>query len=528
MKAATQLSYKNGRFVVRCAYEDRLSLRVDGFRFDAGSREWYAPHPGIAARLGQYADSLAKKKLAETLIQETPWRAAIPYPSEKVPHPFQLEAARFILSRNRSYLAADPGLGKTIIACLALNALNRDFPNWAFAYLCPPFLIPNVAEEFKRWYLGLRLPREIGTKVFAPNIFLRSSMLINRAYHAEIIEWLVENELEGKPSILLVDEAHMYNTPDSKRSVALLGRQATPKKPATEGLAHLFDRVVLMSGTPMTNRPMDLFATTSKLAPETIDFMDMVEYGKRYCAGYLEKKDGAPAPTWNFKGASNLPELKARLQPKYMLRIKKAEVLKELPPLRESIVLLEDDLPKELKEFDANLLAQMSPDGNHLPEGEHVSSHRKAIGLAKVEGVAKFVRGYLENPDENVLLFAYHQQVLWELVGKLNSFNPYVIDGTVLPSKRVGLANDFQKAKHRQLFILNLMAGGVGLNLTKATRVVIAEPSWVPGVNRQAIDRAHRIGQGSFVYGQYLVYPNSMDRAVIESHIRKQRALNQL
>ncbi len=76
------------------------------------------------------------------------------------------------------------------------------------------------------------------------------------------------------------------------------------------------------------------------------------------------------------------------------------------------------------------------------------------------------------------------------------------------------------------MLIGNYLAMGIGFTLTKATRGLFVEFSWVPGENEQAGDRMHRIGQTGSVHIQYMVYKNSIDKKVIEALLRKRKATN--
>lgn len=468
------------------------------------------------------------------LLTHTPWTAAIPFPPNETPLPFQLPAARFLLERNRSYLAADPGLGKTIIAMLAANALSisRDMMP-AIAYLCPPFLMPNVENEVDRWTL-VQMSRERVRPGIRPtdDLLLIPDSLVGRAQIVVAIEhWAAEMRAKNRETVLFVDEAHRFKNADSQRTKALFGFK--PKGEAeVRGVVDSFDRVVLMSGTPMVNgRPMELYAPLAKLAPETIDHMNVFEYGRKFCAGHRNQFG------WDFSGASNLDELKRRTQPKFMLRLRKADVLKDLPPKTEDLVLIEEAMPEKLFKMDQKLLVAYSPEktfrrgpsvAGELPDGDHVASHRRELGIAKAPLAVSYIHSLLSETDEALLVFAWHKDVIRILADGLKEFSPLIITGDVDKEKRFERVKLFQSDPAYRVMILNIQAGGVGFNLTKASRGVFVEFSWVPGENDQASDRMHRIGQRDNVYLQYLVYKNSMDREVLESNFRKRKHTNRI
>jgi SWI/SNF-related matrix-associated actin-dependent regulator 1 of chromatin subfamily A len=317
----------------------------------------------------------------------------------------------------------------------------------------------------------------------------------------------------GLYKILIVDEAHRFKNSKAQRSKATLS------------LLTYFDRVVFISGTPMLNRPMELYGILDTAAPETIDFMNYFNFGKRYCAGF-ESKYG-----WDFSGASNVTELAEKVSPKFMLRIKKEDVLKELPPKTEEVLLIGDDLNAELAALDSEIIKSFSPldlikgqisDGKEL----HLSTYRQKLGIFKVNESAKYIESILENGDEKILVFAIHKQVIAELTEILKVHNPLVITGDTAMASRDQIVHQFQNDPMKRLFVGNIQAAGLGITLTRATRVIFVEFSWTKADNDQAADRAHRIGQTDNVFVQYLCYKNSIDRAVLGAMLEKQSAID--
>ncbi|MHB1277338.1 MAG: helicase-related protein, partial [Bacteroidia bacterium] len=71
------------------------------------------------------------------------------------------------------------------------------------------------------------------------------------------------------------------------------------------------------------------------------------------------------------------------------------------------------------------------------------------------------------------------------------------------------------------IFLISLKAGGTGLNLTSADYVFLADPWWNPAVERQAIDRAHRIGQTQKVFSYKFITKNSVEEKILSLQKRK-------
>jgi SWI/SNF-related matrix-associated actin-dependent regulator 1 of chromatin subfamily A len=501
------IMFDGARFVARCLFDERYKPKQAGFVWDSSAQVWYTSSPGIASRLIHYADERAKKEIENSALVVTNWAGAIPVPPGLDPLPFQInQAVPFALSRNRSYLALDPGLGKTICAALIRNALS--YPT---VYICPPFLMGNVEEEFAKWSTGQ--PRIVRLEHFkrastADILIVPDSMLARETTLSSVIGFAGRRK-----TLLIIDEAHRFKTLSSERSKALY-RKIQPA----------FTHSVFLSGTPMPNRPMELFPVISRNCPELIDHFDQFRFGLKYCAGFQGPWG------WDFSGSSNVGELSKRIMGKFMLRVKKADVLPELPEKSEELVFVDDDLPVELAEMSRHILNKYSPED--LMRGrigeEQLATYRRKLGAVKVKPALDFLRNVLSGGTESVLVFAHHRDVISGLMAGLSEFKPMAITGSVERDERFEIVKEFQTNPDKRVLILNITAGGVGFNLTKASRVVFAEFSWVPGENDQAIDRAHRIGQNEKVLVQYMLHRNSVDRAVLETVLAKRKQIQKL
>lgn len=479
------------RFIAQCNFDERFFPKKAGFYWDFDLKKWVTTHPGKAAMLRDYCDESALKELNRLTVIESPWLGRLSHPKHLTPRPFQIEAAIHALTRNHSYLALDPGLGKTIIAALISRALHE----FETVYICPPFLVLNTLEEFEKWGAFAH--------VF-PDSMLKKSKTLDR------LQMVL---MSPKPKLLIVDEAHRFKTHNAQRTEALF-----------KSFVPHFERQVYMSGTPMPNRPMELFPVLSNAAAETIGFRNRFEFGLYFCAGFKHETYG-----WDFNGASNLKELITNAKKSFMLRMKKDDVLRDLPPKTEQLVFIGDKLPANIQALEKEILKSHDPQslvGENTPIGE-LATYRKEIGLAKLLESTEFIKSILEETNESILIFAHHRDVIAGLADSLEKFHPLIITGETPMAKRHDIVKVFQQGS-RRVFIGNIQAAGTGLTLTRASRVIFAEFSWVPADNDQASDRAHRIGQRDHVFVQYLVFKNSIDRQVMETILRKKKIINQL
>jgi SWI/SNF-related matrix-associated actin-dependent regulator 1 of chromatin subfamily A len=524
-----QISFFDGVFRARCKYDERLVLKNAGFRWDNELRAWYTPDYGVAARFDAYLDKTAKAELERIRICIKPWTGGLSVPVGEELYKFQTTSAIFALERNRSYLALDPGLGKTPIAAVVAQTLSdyAFYDDVAIAYLCPPFLTRNTENEFATWSPRMRVKRyEISDPGgFGANVIIFPDSIISRDEVLRGIQTFAKvGKDENRHTVLFIDEAHRFKNDEAGRTQALFGKREK------RGIAKLFDRCVYLSGTPMPNRPIELYPVLSNAAPQTIGYMNKFEYAVKYCAAYKNQWG------WDFSGCSNLDELVKNVIGTFMIRFRKADVLKELPPKTESMVLLSDDMSPRLTKLSKDILQRLSPED--LMKGQiqvdlgkdvlHLSTYRRELGVLKAKAAAEYIKYLLDETEEAILVFAIHKEVIEILTKELDKFEPLVITGATRMELRHAYVSEFQNDKRRRLFIGNIQAAGTGLTLTKATRVVFAEFSWVPADNDQASDRAHRIGQKDNVFVEYLVYKNSVDKTVIETVLRKKKITERL
>lgn len=415
------------------------------------------------------------------------------------------------------YWGLDPGLGKTVCAALYQNVLKKPL-----IFIAPPFLTRNTEDEFNKWSThSLPIHRFDHIKSrhapFEPAVWIvPDSMLTDPDTVAELMIYA----LNYKPN-LIVDEAHRFKTLTAFRSQALY-----------YDLIPWSNRVILMSGTPMPNRPIELYAPISQLRPALINHQSQHSFGVKYCEAHYNGYE------WKYDGAKNLGDLKKRIRPAFMLRLTKDKVLKDLPEKSEKVVNLPFKLPKKLESLGKQLEGQPVNDlieniiklktDRKVEDELPIATYRRQIGLLKARHAVEYIAGTLSESGESVLVFAHHRDVISQLEKSLKKFKPLVIQGSTPNAERHQIVNIFQTDPERKLFIGNILASGVGITLTKATKVIFVEYSWVPGENDQAADRAHRIGQKDHVIVEYLLVKDSLDEQVWATIKKKRKAIKEL
>jgi superfamily II DNA or RNA helicase len=390
--------------------------------------------------------------------------------------------------------------------------------------ICPATLKLNWKREWEKWCVkGLSVGIVNGRN---PANWVDTDVVI---LNYDIAKYHKEKILSVKWDLLACDEAHALKNPKSQRTEAVLGGGRS-RKPAIDA-----ERVIMMTGTPILNRPVEIWPLVHRLAPSV--FNNFIAFAKRYC-GAIQTAYG-----WDFSGASNLDELQQLLRSTCMVRRMKSDVLKELPPKIRQVIPIEDTaiLNKEkraissAKELIANLqsekvLAYLSNDVEafesavgKLKECEAkelvaITEARHQTALAKIPYVVDLVRDSLENGK--VILFAHHRDVL---AAYQEAFKDIcvVIHGGVSAEDRQQAIDKFQNDPAYTLAICGITAAGVGVTLTAASHEIFAEIVYTPGVMDQAEDRAYRIGQHKSVVIWYVVIDGTIDANIAASVVKK-------
>ena len=464
-----------------------------------------------------FSDFKAKKVFKRTL--------AIKYESLELPpltflDAHQREGIKWILSRSRSYLAHAPGAGKTCQAIVASQLIQQ---MGHILFIVPPTLSMNWVKEVKHFCQLMGIYPIVATVPPTPNqdemnwradiVICPDSML---AKH-----WVYKNLLKLKFKFIAVDEASRFKEHNSRRSKAFYGgKHGEIQYP---GLFQGSPYTVLLDGSPMPNRPLELWTPTYALDPVSIDCMDFSDFAFRYCGARLNDRG-----QWEFRGATNLEELNRKITKNFM-HVVKEEELSHPERLRSILFMTEDIRTPKMKEWEKKNLGKLRL--NDLKEGAergHLAEHRWELGIRKVRWVADYVRDRLKEKNEAILLFCWHREVCEELADSLKEFEPSIVYGGTKNEDREKAFSDFQGGI-RKLLIGNIQACGRGHNLQRASRIIFAEYSWSDELNKQCEKRASRRGsKKSFVRCEYVCVPDSLDEVVLQTIFRKEKIVKRV
>lgn len=418
---------------------------------------------------------------------------------KKILKPFQQAGARFLADRRFALLADEMGLGKTVQALAAAGIIGVKH----VLVVCPASVRSNWHQEAKE--CGLSFDR------------------------LDVISY---NGAVSTPycplyQLLVLDEAHYLKTPDSQRTRAIFQNGT--------GLARRADRIWALTGTPVLNRPRELYPLLKVLHSKGIEpYTTWGKFTQHFCGAYWE----GPGRGMNTKGATNMEELRERLKG-FMLRREKAEVAPELPPRivsRPVLDLTPADLSPVLALEDemGDREAYLSPVMEDFSQLGDMARLSKAIGVAKVKRVATLVEDLIDSQDPDntkIVIFARHRDVIKGLCEELKGRGPVSYVGGMNDRQKVETVKKFIGDRECQVFVGQIQAAGTGINgLQKVCRdVVFAELSWVPGEMAQAIDRCHRIGQTRDAVNVYLPHvPGTLESAMLEVQKGKEAVIGAL
>jgi SWI/SNF-related matrix-associated actin-dependent regulator of chromatin subfamily A-like protein 1 len=418
--------------------------------------------------------------------------------------PHQVEGVAFLMERRRAILADDMGLGKTRQAIVALTHTEFAGP---YLVICPASVKRNWVREIE--VADPETPAYIIGPDDPPDPDWKGWVIVNYDVLKRHQEALVGFPWKG----IVFDEAHYLKNHTSQRSK--LGRKLIGE---CEG-----DPVVYaLTGTPLTSRPRDLFVLLQVAGhPMGRSFLS---FAKRYCAAHHNGYG------WVTDGASNLEELALDLQGT-MLRRNKEEVL-DLPPKVRT--WLDVEVPPGTARKETEVAVGMLLQGRRtqaageisgMPMGRdrarlvaQLTRARRKLAVAKASTTLEYVQSAVDQ-GEKVLVFSCFDAPLQRIHKQFGEAS-VLLTGATPAGKRQELVDRFQEDDRVRVFVANILAGGVGVNLTAARQVVFNDLDWVPANHWQAEDRAYRIGQTGTVQVSYMVGMGTVDefvRSVLET-----------
>lgn len=425
-------------------------------------------------------------------------------------YPHQTDGVRWAINKDSFILADDMGLGKSLQALTLFCIDCKVRAAQTCIVVAPVTLRDNWAEEIEKFtrlpYLLLgqeRHPtkpghfRKLTPKKRAEQLEQWLYGLSNQRPRVLIVNYEQLNSPETEElfktfqfDLAIFDEAHYMKNPTAKRTKACLALRST--------------RSFMLTGTPMLNQVNELWALLHKCDPRK--FPDYYRFMNRYCVfGGYENRE--------IKGVKNQKELTSILG-EFMIRRLKKNVLKRDEPTYQTIYVSLSPTQQELYDsvIDDLLLPGLNGEEDKFVDNDLAKFTRarqicgtpRALGPDypddswKLDRVAEVIADFAKN-GEKVIFFTQIREVqiaVNERLKKLNKKLPvFMLHGGIPQSDRVPTVNRWSAVQGPAVINCMIQVAGVGLNMQAASTIVRADKLFVPGLNKQGVDRADRIGQ---------------------------------
>ena len=325
--------------------------------------------------------------------------------------------------------------------------------------------------------------------------------------------------VNSKFDTIVFDEVQYLKNPDTRRYKCAKLCQS--------------DFYIAISGTPIENNIRDIWSIFSIINPNLLGSYPL-----------FENRFGNAIQSGDQVRTRALSQL---LQP-FLLRRYKIDVAQDLPEKNEidiSIPLSIDQrtiyeetykkLYSELEDVtsDASINNKRIKILSLITKLRQIVCHPRLVfpqyigSSSKLERIIEVI-DELQTTNKKILVFSQFVSFLQIVIQRLKEKYTYsYLDGKSTTRQRKIAVDEFQRGKS-DIFFLSIKAGGVGLNLTQASEVLILDPWWNPAIEQQATDRAHRIGQKEPVTVYRFVAQNTIEGKIREMHKRKKHIAHQI
>ena len=413
--------------------------------------------------------------------------------SHRPPLEHQKIAIEKLTGSKRFILADDMGLGKTtstIIAALETGAKK-------ILIICPASLKINWEREIRNYTERSVFICE-GKKYSTEHDFVITNYDILKNFH-DIKDKDKSLINQSNFDLIIIDEAHYVQNAQANR---------------TKLINHFckdVERLWLLTGTPMTNRPMNYF-NLLKLVDSPVA-QNWMAYAIRYCQGYQFRAGNRKI--WNVTGASNLEELRDRTS-KQVLRRLKTDVL-DLPDkiITPVYLRLQSKLYEGLMGDYYDWYKTKGEDTKSLTiQFSKLMKVRQVIAEEKVNDTIELAQNIIDQ-EKKVIIFTNFTDTLNKIADHFGK-QAVRLDGSTSKIQRQYAVDQFQENDKVKVFVGNMKAAGVGLTLTAAESVIMNDLSFVPGDLSQAEDRAYRYGQKNNVLVYYPIFENTIEGVIYD------------
>ena len=413
--------------------------------------------------------------------------------SHRPPLEHQKEAVQKLVENKKFILADDMGLGKTtstIIAALESGSKK-------VLIICPATLKINWKREIEN-YSDKTVYIAEGKNFSTDADFVIINYDIIKNFH-DTKKKGESQILDANFDLVVVDEAHYIKNATAQRTKLI------------NDLVKKVDRLWLLTGTPMTSRPIDYFNLLSLI--ESPVAKNWMAYAIRYCQGYQFNVGGRKV--WNVMGASNLEELRDRTSGLTLRRLK--ENVLDLPDkiitpvyLRLKSKMYEEIMGEYYDWYDKNPEESKSL----TVQFTKLTKIRQVIADEKISQTIELAENIVEQ-GKKVIIFCNFTDSLNKICEHFGKA-AVKVDGSMSKPERQHSVDSFQENDKVKVFVGNIKAAGVGITLTAAEAVIMNDLSFLPSDHAQAEDRAYRYGQKNNVLVYYPIFENTIEGIIYD------------
>ena len=437
--------------------------------------------------------------------------------------PFQKVCVKYALKTKYLFIADDMGCGKTIEALATFQASNSK----KCLIVCPASVKYNWLEEAQKWLPSRKsiiLTLSKDNKVQTEEINIINYNMLTK------ISTYINNDFD----MFIFDESHRLKSKNTQWSKTSLNLTKSAKY------------CLLLSGTPVLNRPADLIHQLNIIGRLSL-FGGEWKFKQKYC-DLKRTRFG-----WDYSGASNLEDLHDKLISTCYIRRTKDQVLKELPTKQRSYIPIvlsnkEYKIYNEAEENIADWIVNSEKEIKKYYETNNITDKKSfeyitKMKVARAETLIKIskLRQIVANnkitsfcdwaedfmtTGKKLIIFAIHKEIISAIQSKLDKYGVVIINGEVPIITRQENIKKFQNDNDTKIIICNIQSGGVGLTLTAASDVAFLEFGWTIAEHLQAEDRAYRIGQTNSVNIWYFYCKDTIDLDFISLLQSKEKIIN--
>ena len=440
------------------------------------------------------------------------------------PYPYQQDGIRFGLEHRRIIIGDEPGLGKTLQSIGIVDTANA----YPCLVICPSSLKINWQREFGKFTDKSALVLDNAVRTTWSYLLTMGMHQVAVVNYESLRKYFVWDIKGGKhfrlkdvvfcPQIrmfksIIIDESHRVKDPSAQQTIF------------TKGLSVGKEWIILLSGTPVVNRPEDLIAQLS-IMNRLSEFGGRAQFMADYCTDPRDKMAEPAVP---------LSVLSRQLYETCMIRREKAKVLPQLPDKTRVDLYVEisnapeynlaaADLAEYLRQYkecsDWEIRRKM-----RMEALVRFMTLRSLATMGKISQAVDFIRTFLDSGKKLIVFCSLH-----DIVDELKKAFPksVTVTGRDNPANKQAAVDAFQNNPAVQLIICSIKAAGVGLTLTAASSVAFLELPWTFCDCCQCEDRAHRIGQKDNVTCYYLLAKGTIDTVVYRLIQDKKNIANQI